>query len=67
VSVRLKEAQNEHPRDGSNTSTGFIQEETLRRGSPAREPEPTTAYILEVDMGGWWESPRKATGSENPQ
>jgi hypothetical protein len=37
--------------DSSNISTGFIQEETLWRGSPERELEPTAAYRLEVDIG----------------
>jgi hypothetical protein len=36
-------------RDSSNTSTRFIMEETLRKGSPARELEPTPAYKLGID------------------
>jgi hypothetical protein len=61
----LKEAQNKWMGDGSNSSTGFIGEETLWRGSPARELEPTAAYRLEEDIGGGWRSPRKITGQEN--
>jgi hypothetical protein len=43
-----------------------IQEEALWRRILARELDPTAAYRLEVDTGGWWRNPRKVTGQENP-
>jgi hypothetical protein len=37
-----------------NASIGFIiQEETIKRGYPARELEPTATYRLGLDIGGW--------------
>jgi hypothetical protein len=52
--------------DSSNASPGFIQEETLWSGSPARELVSTAAYRLGVDIGGWWKSIRTVTGWDNP-
>jgi hypothetical protein len=58
----------EEQREGSNASTGsIVWEGALRRGTPARELEPTAAYRLGVDKGGGWRSPRKVTGWDNLQ
>jgi hypothetical protein len=36
----------------------LFEKRNLRRGSPARELEPTVAYRLGVDIG-WWETSNK--------